>query len=619
MSKGKQRSEKLAEATTRIVDDLDSLIDVLPERVQRALRARGAVADLIEVVLDLGRPPEARFHREQVLLDTEEVTAEDIQWVVERVGTFGDDNRAGIERTLHRISVIPNRLGRPVGLTSRVGRAVFGTIKIIEDLVLSGESILLMGRPGVGKTTMLRETARVLADDAEKRVVIVDTSNEIAGDGDVPHPAIGRARRMQVSSTPLQHHVMIEAVENHMPEVIIIDEMSTELEALAARTIAERGVQLVATAHGNTLDNLVSNPSLSDLVGGTQTVTLGDVEARRRRTQKTVLERKYQPTFNVVVEIHDWNRVGVHRDVARVIDDMLRGFPTEPEIRWLDENGEVQRGRQSPETEVAEHDDRRFPSTLRQAPRGSGAETQDAALRSRPGPKVMESSKRYRLGSSERDRDSVQRLAGELDFRGEWEARIPAKTKVVAFGITRPMIGAEVDRMAAAVEMVKDLEDADMLLTTKAHYARRPSAVRAAEQNGMPVYVLRKGTTEQIRRFLQRFERMPEPAEVAPGYQGNGPSALRSRSRSDDSAVSIPPPRDTAEPGRDSGRSVEQALDEAQQGVRRVLGGERRVELSPRAAFIRRIQHGLASRYNVGSASIGNEPERRVVLRRRRG
>ena len=251
-----------------IVDDLEALIDVLPQRVQVPLRAREELSSLLEVVLDLGRKPVARFLGRDIVLDRREITEEEILQLTSRIGAFGDDNRAGIERTLHRISAIRNRAGRIVGLTCRVGRAVYGTIRVIEDLAPTGKSILLLGRPGVGKTTMLREVARVLADECDKRVIIVDTSNEIAGDGDIPHPAIGKARRMQVPTPSLQHAVMIEAVENHMPEVIIIDEMGTELEAMAARTIAERGVQLVATAHGNTLENLAMNPTLSDLVGG---------------------------------------------------------------------------------------------------------------------------------------------------------------------------------------------------------------------------------------------------------------------------------------------------------------------------------------------------------------
>ncbi|MEZ0240833.1 MAG: R3H domain-containing nucleic acid-binding protein [Chloroflexota bacterium] len=294
---------------------------------------------VIEVVLDLGRRPEARFPDSETTLLEREISEADLAYVVDHIGTFGDDNRAGIERTLHRISAIRNRNGKVVGLTCRIGRAVYGTIDIITDFVETGQSILIMGRPGIGKTTMLREAARVLADDMGKRVVVVDTSNEIAGDGDIPHPAIGKARRMQVRTPQMQHEVMIEAVENHMPQVIVIDEIGTELEAQAARTIAERGVQLIGTAHGNTLDNLMLNPTLSDLIGGIQSVTLGDEEARRRRTQKSVLERKAPPTFDVIIEIQDRDRVLAHGDVAETVDAMLRGDPTSPELRWRDDEG----------------------------------------------------------------------------------------------------------------------------------------------------------------------------------------------------------------------------------------------------------------------------------------
>ncbi len=321
------------------MDDLDLLLAALPPEVVAAVHALPAKESLIEVVLDLGRRPEARFpDSEETLLDRE-IDESDIAYVVENIGTFGDDNRAGIERTLHRISAIRNRSGKIVGLTCRIGRAVYGTIEIIDDFVETGKSILIMGRPGIGKTTMLREAARVLADDMGKRVVVVDTSNEIAGDGDIPHPAIGKARRMQVRTPSLQHEVMIEAVENHMPQVIVIDEIGTELEAAAARTIAERGVQLIGTAHGNNLDNLMLNPTLSDLIGGIQSVTLGDEEARRRRTQKSVLERKAPPTFDVIIEIQDRERVMVHSDVADTVDAMLRGDPVAPELRWRDEEG----------------------------------------------------------------------------------------------------------------------------------------------------------------------------------------------------------------------------------------------------------------------------------------
>ncbi len=321
------------------IDDLDALLSSLPPEIVDAVHALPDREALIEVVMDLGRRPEARFPDSEVLLLDREIVEGDIAFVVDHIGSFGDDNRAGIERTLHRISAIRNRNGKIVGLTCRIGRAVYGTIEIIDDFVETGKSILIMGRPGIGKTTMLREAARVLADDMGKRVVVVDTSNEIAGDGDIPHPAIGKARRMQVRTPSLQHEVMIEAVENHMPQVIVIDEIGTELEAQAARTIAERGVQLIGTAHGNNLDNLMLNPTLSDLIGGIQSVTLGDEEARRRRTQKSVLERKAPPTFDVIVEIVDRERVVVHADVADTIDAMLRGDQVSPELRWRDEEG----------------------------------------------------------------------------------------------------------------------------------------------------------------------------------------------------------------------------------------------------------------------------------------
>jgi stage III sporulation protein SpoIIIAA len=321
------------------IDDLDALLDSLPPEIVAAIHALPEVEGVIEVVMDLGRRPEARFPDAEVTLLDREIREADLDYVVEHIGAFGDDNRAGIERTLHRISAIRNRTGKIVGLTCRIGRAVYGTIEIIADFVETGKSILIMGRPGIGKTTMLREAARVLADDLGKRVVVVDTSNEIAGDGDIPHPAIGKARRMQVRTPSMQHEVMIEAVENHMPQVIVIDEIGTELEAQAARTIAERGVQLIGTAHGNTLDNLMLNPTLSDLIGGIQSVTLGDEEARRRRTQKSVLERKAPPTFDVIIEIQDREKVMVHADVADTVDAMLRGDPVAPELRWRDEGG----------------------------------------------------------------------------------------------------------------------------------------------------------------------------------------------------------------------------------------------------------------------------------------
>lgn len=324
-----------------IADDLDRLLDILPDFVRKPLEKHENRKYLIEVVMDLGRRPEARFPHGPEYLSKSIISWSDLDFCIKKMGHFSGDNRSGIESTLHRISSIKNRNGNIVGLTFRVGRAIFGTISIMRDLLQTGKSLLLLGKPGVGKTTAIREIARVLADEMEKRVVIIDTSNEIAGDGDIPHPAIGRARRMQVAHPELQHQVMIEAVENHMPEVIIIDEIGTELEALAARTIAERGVQLVGTAHGNYLESLIKNPVLTDLIGGIQYVTLGDEEAKRRGSQKSILERKSVPAFHIAIEIHERDNWIVHEKVDEVIDQILQGFPLYIQRRKFNYDGSL--------------------------------------------------------------------------------------------------------------------------------------------------------------------------------------------------------------------------------------------------------------------------------------
>ena len=328
-------------------EDTQLLVATLPGQLQSALQTL-PVEELIEVVMDLGRPPQARFQDRAVQLTDVPASHEDLAHVLAQVGEFSDDNRAGIERTLHRISALRNRKGNIIGLTLRVGRAVYGGIELLRDLIETGQSLLILGRPGVGKTTKLREMARVLADDFQKRVIVIDTSNEIAGDGDIPHPGIGAARRMQVPRPDRQHAVMIEAVENHMPEVIIVDEIGTEPEAAAARTIAERGVQLIGTAHGSSLENLILNPTLSDLVGGVQTVTLSDEEARRRRTTKTVSERRAPPTFDIVVEMEDRDELLVHRDTGAAVNTILRGFQPPSERREQSANGAIRVARHEP-------------------------------------------------------------------------------------------------------------------------------------------------------------------------------------------------------------------------------------------------------------------------------
>ncbi|MCD6390891.1 MAG: AAA family ATPase [Dehalococcoidia bacterium] len=421
-----------------VTDDLDALLGILPPHIREFLYQQPDYSELLEVILDLGRLPEARFPQRELILNSKEVSQPDIDYVVSRTGEFSGDNRAGIDHTLHRISAIRNRNGYIIGLTCRVGRAVFGTVKMIQDLIESGKNVLLLGRPGIGKTTMLREVARVLADDFKKRVIVIDTSNEIAGDGDIPHPAIGHARRMQVAAPAEQHAVMIEAVENHMPEVIIIDEIGTELEARAARTIAERGVQLVGTAHGNTLENLIMNPTLSDLIGGIQTVTLGDEEARRRHTQKSILERKAPPTFDVVVEIVDYYKVTVHLDVSEAVDALLYGRLPKAEARWMDEDGEVKR-------EV---------------------------------------------------------ITSPLIWEGKKEKQLEKTLRFYLFGASRARLEQSAREKREELKIVTDLKQADIFLTTRSYYRRKPQKIRDAEALGIPIYVLKSNNAAQMKQCL---------------------------------------------------------------------------------------------------------------------
>ncbi len=536
-----------------VTDDLDELLRVLPPYLTEPLSRMAERADLLEVVMDLGREPEARFPgREQVLSD-QVIVESDLDYVIQRIGIFGDDNRAGIERTLHRISCIRNREGRIVGLTCRVGRAVFGTIAILRDIIESGSSVLMMGKPGVGKTTLLREAARVLADDLKKRVIIVDTSNEIGGDGDIPHPAIGRARRMQVPTPARQHQVMIEAVENHMPEVIVIDEIGTELEAQAARTIAERGVQLIATAHGNTLENLMLNPTLSDLVGGIQTVTLGDEEARRRGTQKSILERKAPPTFDVVVEIQSWIRVAVHGNAAEAVDTLLRGAAIAPAVRFRDETGNVR-------TEA--------PQVGRVATSASGLgsirELVPAAAPTDAGPSRAVSSVAARRAGRESRLHPIASPAPSSSAK---------PIRIYPYGVNRARLEQIVRGQQLPVTITLEPRNAEVVLTLKSYYRRKPQALRDAETAGVPIYVLRNASMGQLQEGVTRVVQMLDTSPVSP-----------------------------------------EALQETQQGISEVLETSRPVELTPQASYIRRLQHQLAEENGIASRSFGKEPNRRVKL-----
>jgi len=437
-----------------ITDDLDLLLRVMPPTIRESLNRQADLKNLIEVVMDLGRQPEGRFPSRAIYLSEPPIAREDLDYVIHRVGAFTQDNRAGIERTLHRISAIRNRREIIVGLTCRVGRAVFGTVDILRDVVESGKSVLLLGRPGVGKTTLLRESARVLSTELTKRVIVVDTSNEIAGDGDIPHPGIGTSRRMQVPRPELQHSVMIEAVENHMPEVIVIDEIGTEAEALAARTIAERGVQLIATAHGNSIDNLLMNPTLADLLGGIHAVTLSDEEARRRGTQKTVLERKAPPTFDTLVEIRNREEFSIYHDTVSVVDAFLRGRSTRPEVR------------------------------IRKA---EGFEVVEEVV-----PPVL-------TAAAPADEPRKKRVRE----RGVEEPATGRKTvRIYPYGVSKDRLMRAINDLQVSATIAKTPKDADVVLTLKAHEKRQPRTLKDLEDHGLEVAIIRSNTVSQMKSFL---------------------------------------------------------------------------------------------------------------------
>lgn len=544
----------------RITDNLDELLAILPPDIAGPLKKMSGLLELIEVVLDLGRRPEARFESHFTYLKEEFVTTDEIKFVVDRVCKFGGDNRAGIPRTLHRISAIKNRTNDIIGLTLRVGRAVYGTISLISDLVNTDRSILLMGRPGVGKTTMLREMARVLADDFQKRVVIVDTSNEIAGDGDIPHPGIGLARRMQVPHHDLQHEVMIEAVQNHMPEVIVVDEIGTEQEAYAARTIAERGVQLIATAHGNSLTNLLLNPTLSDLVGGIQAVTLSDEEARRRGTQKTVLERKAPPTFDVVIEIHEKDRLAIHENVDTVVDQILRGVNPQPEIRERDEKGgfKVVQARSLPPSKAV------FQNGMKNN-RGKASGRPDDYPFSHEEPPPVPHLKRLVPGASR-------------------------TIRIFPYAVSRNRIEKAVEMMKLKAVVVRHMDEADVILTLKSQEHKGTKKIRELAGT-VPIHSIRSNTVAQIQSFLKSY------------FQVHGNHCGREEEEAADPCN-----------GRQFSQREKQAMEETEIAIKEVLRSSRPVEMAPQNSYIRRLQHQLADKYSLMSSSLGQEPFRRVSI-----
>lgn len=598
----------IADSALQVTDDLPQLLEILPDGLRQLLEHHPQRERLVEVVLDLGRRPEARFPHGAEYLSDDSVSRQDLDYCIERVGMFSGDNRAGIERTLHRISAIRNRAGDVIGLTCRVGRAVFGTIGMIRDLVETGRSILMLGRPGVGKTTALREVARVLADDLNKRVVIIDTSNEIAGDGDIPHPAIGRARRMQVARPELQHQVMIEAVENHMPEVIVIDEIGTELEALAARTIAERGVQLVGTAHGNRIENLIKNPTLSDLVGGIQSVTLGDEEARRRGSQKSVLERKAPPTFDIAIEMLERQKWIVHENVSDTVDSLLRGRQPNPQTRTVDDSGKI----------VITHE-QVVPATpsVRQVPftgtpltsgisgrtsfQGSGwrASGQMAPLST---PKTQE--RNYNPLpeplpiSAERQQfdqllnDSFAADFTEADAFGQLSTGPNGEDlplHVYPYGIGRHQLDQVIQTLNLPIVLTKDIDSADAVLALRSHLKNHSKLRLLAKNRQLPIHAVKSNSIPQIVRSLRRILHLDDTSFEEP----NNLALLYTNG--DDDEI--------------------EALEEARLAVEQiVIPKGQPVELLPRSAKVRKMQHELVEHYRLKSASFGEEPNRRLRI-----
>jgi stage III sporulation protein SpoIIIAA len=576
-----------------VTDDLDKLLSILPEPLGNRLRNHPKKDVLVEVILDLGREPEARFPGEAELLSESVITRENLDYCISRVGHFSGDNRAGIERTLHRISAIRNRQGEIIGLTCRIGRAIFGTITMVRDLVESGRSILLLGRPGVGKTTALREIARVLSDELRKRVVIIDTSNEIAGDGDIPHPAIGRSRRMQVARPEFQHQVMIEAVENHMPEVIVIDEIGTELEAIAARTIAERGVQLIGTAHGNQIDNLMKNPTLSDLVGGIQSVTLGDDEARRRGTQKSVLERKAPPTFEIAIEMLERDRWVVHPEVAESVDHLLRGRVPNPQVRTLDEKGDVVVTQERPtvplsplrSSAILKSEEELTLETARRGWGGSGQMLPLSTVKSNVTPIRSELNDFQTLLDESFQRDVLNQ---PLDRRpGPNGEDLPLH--LYPYAVSRSQIDQIIQMLKLPIVLTKDIDHADVIFALRSHLKGHSKLKHVAKVKHVPIFTIKANSIPQIARGLRRLLNLEDP-EAPEVFELN----LMASGKSDDEV---------------------EALEEARLAVEQiVLPKGQPVELLPRPARVRKMQHELIEHYRLHSQSFGEEPNRRLRI-----
>ncbi len=532
-------------------NDLDKLVTILPPKL-RAHLDYGKMHDVIEIVLDIGRVPEIRHAGGLIeYIECGLVEDEDIVHITSRIQEFTSDNRSGIPGTLHRISAIRNRQGKVVGLTCRIGRVVTGTIACIKDFCTLGKSILFLGPPGVGKTTKLREISRLVADELKKRLIVVDTSNEIAGDGDTPHPAIGHARRMQVRQPEFQKDIMIEAVENHTPEVIVVDEIGTEEEAQAARTIAERGVMLIATAHGNTLENLIKNPTLSDLVGGIQSVTLGDDEARRRACQKTVLEREKQPTFDIVIEILDRNTLAVYKNTAEAVDYILRGWPIRPEIRKVDKTYEPvveltpvlpKEANNSILDKINQLEQKVFPSIE----------------------KPVEKPESLKFGFS----------------RQKYVEEVKALKKVYLYAVSRSIVEKVIERLNLNVELTRNIDDADIVIAHKNFAKGGAKILSLANDYRIRTFYIKTNSMPQIQKVLKDALDITETSETLTGYYDE----------------------------------AERALEEAKAAIDKILEGAEHIELKPQNQQIRKLQHELVEQHNLTSKSVGEGEQRHLKI-----
>ena len=559
-----------------IADDLNKLLEILPSFARIPLKQYANRKALIEVVMDLGRRPEARFPDGPIYLSNRTISWQDLEFSIRRIGSFGSDNRSGIERTLHRISSIRNRQGTVVGLTCRVGRAIFGTISVIRDLLHSQQSLLLLGKPGVGKTTAIREIARVLADEMEKRVVIIDTSNEIAGDGDIPHPAIGRARRMQVARPELQHQVMIEAVENHMPEVIIIDEIGTELEALAARTIAERGVQLVGTVHGNYLESLIKNPILSDLVGGIQYVTLGDDEARRRGTQKSILERKTASAFQVAIEIHNRSEWVVHPKVDEAVDQILQGYYALTQKRVANKSSEI---------------------SISCKPVISNSNTMSKISMKKHDYSPLRTYLQNNLnpvGSRFLHSNGFSSQVKDLSYatqtkKGYFSVNLNAFNSpmlIYPYFINLKQIEAIANALSLPILITKDVSRADAVLALRSSIKKNNRLRQIAKTRNVMIYTIYSSTIPHITRALRKLLNID----------------VSSRTGSEQLYVA-------------KNFNEMDALEEVREAIQKIVVTKQDIaELLPSVANLRKIQHHLVKLYNVKARSFGEEPNRRLRI-----